>query len=179
MGRQTDSAPCRKGTGMSKRIKRLCVIMLALCIAAGALSSCGKGSETSSGGKLSFHDITAVIPEGFTWVSSESTDDLWVFEKGGYEEVLIFSRNDFEKTASDTLLGLMDFYNSTGGSAELGAYLGGDALMASYEQDGLYCREITFIYGNSLYAIALRGGTQEDFNALLRGVDTPDTAGIG
>ena len=63
-------------------MKKAISLLLLLCFAAALFSGCAfENVRMPFNGKIEFHDITAVIPSDFIRDSTQSKDDLWVFEK--------------------------------------------------------------------------------------------------
>ena len=134
------------------------------------LSGCiGPTYNMPFNGDVVFHDLSVTIPGDFIRDSTQSNDDLWVFEKGMYKQIIILSRNDAEEDAPEQINALMEWYESIGGTtAPIEGYE--NAYQAVYTKDDVMCREVVFIYADSLYAIAIRGATEEEFAALLKTV---------
>ena len=60
----------------------------------------------------------------------------------------------------------MQWYESIGGTtAPIDGYE--NAYKAEYTKDDVLCREVVFLYEDSVYAIAMRGATEEEFAAFL------------
>ena len=157
-------------------MKKAISLLLLLCFAAALFSGCAFGNvRMPFNGKIEFHDITAVIPSDFIRDSTQSKDDLWVFEKGGYKKIIIISRSDIKTDADTHLKNYVNNITAKGGTASQGKYLYEDAAMSTYYIDGVFCQEIIFAYNGSLYAFARRGGTESEFNELLKDINTPDT----
>ena len=81
---------------MTKRIITATMILLFLLT---FLSGCIGSSKMPFNGDITFHEITLTVPERFIRDSTESNDDLWVFEHDGYSEYILISRTD---ASSDT-----------------------------------------------------------------------------
>ena len=152
-----------------KKTALLCLAILLL------LSGCVRQGGMPFNGKVTFHEITATVPDSFLRDSTQSNDDLWVFEKGGYDQILLLSRKDIGEDPDAALDGYVTYLRAEGADAERGQFLYADAVHATYTKDGQYCQEILFVYHDSLYSVALRGGTEEDFQAILDEVNTPET----
>ena len=59
------------------------------------------------------------------------------------------------------------FINNAGGTAQRETFREVDVVSCSYIQDEKPCREILFVYGDSCYAISLRGGDEAEFIAII------------
>ena len=46
-----------------------------------------------------------------------------------------------------------------------------DAVHSTYTREEQFCQEMLFVYNGSIYALALRGGTEEEFDAFLKSVN--------
>lgn len=162
---------------MSKKALRIAASALSLLLllsAAVVLSGCNT-SRMPYNGKISFHDITAEIPSDFVRDSTKSNDDLWVFEKGGYREYILLSRSDAAEDVIAQLDDYVELMRERGAESSRGEYLCTDAVLSKYYKEGEYCQEIAFHYNGSLYAFALRCGTDEEFQSLMNKINTPET----
>lgn len=149
-----------------KRIVALFTVLVALI----SLASCGLGSDMPYNGDVTFNDITVSIPQKFIRDSTQSTSDLWVFEKGFYKQLIILSRNDLGGEVDEVLDGYVDYMKSMECDSKRTTFAGCEAVHTTYTKDGQYCQEVLFVYNSSTYAIALRGGTEEEFKSLLDSV---------
>lgn len=140
-------------------------------------AGCGliSGVRMPFNGDITFHDITATVPESFIRDSTQSNNDMWIFESGNYSEYIIISRTDITKDTDTALNDYVDYMIEQGAESQRGTFLYTDAVLSTYTKDGKYCQEILFAYNGSFYAVALRGGTEEEFQSLLDTVNTPDT----
>lgn len=145
--------------------KILCLLLVALLTII-ILSSCNN-TNMPFNGDITFHNISLTVDEKFIRDSTQSTDDLWFFEKGFYREYIILSRKDAGKNIAESLSNYADYLIEQGVDAEIATFLNDDAVFSSYTQDGMYCQEVLFPHDGSFYAISLRGGTEEDFNTLI------------
>lgn len=159
---------------MRSRLKRLFAAVSVLLLLSSLLTliACKK-SEMPFNGVIEFHDITAVIPDSYVRDSTQSTDDFWVFEKGGYKEYILLSRTVSKEDPAAVLDDYEDAMRDVGAETTRGNYLNTDAVISKYEKDGLYCQEIFFSCSGSFYSFALRGGTEKEFTDLLGDIITP------
>ncbi len=123
-------------------------------------------------GPITFHELTLTIPNSFIRDSTQSTQDAWLFEKGFYSRMIILTRNAQSGDVEASLDSYRDRMKELGAVSERTTFLDLPAVHSTYTKDGTYCQEILFIYHNSYYAIALRGGDEAEFRNLLA------TAGI-
>lgn len=121
-------------------------------------------------GDIEFHDLSLTIPASFIRDSTQSNDDLWLFEKGFYDQLIILSRQDLKGDADATLDDYAAYLTQEGVSAERTTFLQNDAVHSNYTKDDQFCQEILFVYNDSIYALALRGGTVEEFSDFLKTV---------
>ena len=140
---------------MKKLISLFLVFILAF-----SLASC---SKMPFNGEIEFHNISLTVPERFIRDSTQSNDDLWIFERGGYSEYIIISRKDFTGDVKTALDDYVAYMKENSAESEIISFLDDDAVLSTYYMDNVYCQEILFAYHNSFYAVALRGGTQSDF----------------
>lgn len=130
------------------------------------LAGCGNHSSMPYNGAVVFHDVSITIPEAFIRDSGQSNEDLWAFERGLYQQIIILKRTDAYEGSAESIEALMEQYESMGGASEkLDQYE--NVYSAQYTKDGVLCREVFFIFGDSVYCIAMRGASEEEFAALL------------
>ena len=118
-------------------------------------------------GDVTFHDLKITIPTSYIRDSTQSDQDLWIFEQDGYEQVILLSRVDQQGDADQLLDEYVTLMQERQASAQRTTFLDQGAVHSTYTQDGTYCQEMLFLYNGSCYAIALRGGTENDFSELL------------
>lgn len=152
--------------------RRVTLMLLVLSIVF-AVSACGPFSKMPFNGEIEFHSISLVIPEEYIRDSTQSTDDLWLFERGLYRQHIILSRKDANGDTPADLGSYVDYMKENGAASEITTFIGLDSVFSAYTMDGVFCQEMLFIYDDAYYAIALRGGDEKEFNALL------DTVAIG
>lgn len=127
------------------------------------LSSC---STMPFNGDIVFHDISLTIPERFIRDSTQSNDNLWIFEHGNYSEYIIISRKDTTGEVRSALMNYVKYMKENGAESEIISFLDNDAVLSTYYKDDVFCQEILFPYNASFYAVAIRGGTQDDFGEI-------------
>lgn len=141
--------------------KFICICLVFVIIF--SLSAC---SRMPFNGDIQFHDISLKIPERFIRDSTQSNNDLWIFEHGNYSEYIILSRKDVTGEVQTALDDYVEYMKGNGAQSEITTFLDNSAVLSTYSYDGKYCQEILFPYNNSFYAIALRGGTQDGFKEI-------------
>ena len=146
------------------------IILLLVLTLTTTFCGCGISSDMPFNGEISFHKISAVIPEKFIRDSTQSSADLWIFEHGNYKEYIILSRKDIEGEATTFLQTYVEYMKEQGSISEVTTFLEKDAVYSSYTRDEMFCQEILFAHGGSFYAIALRGGNEDEFRSLLDSV---------
>jgi len=127
-------------------------------------------SDMPFSGPIDFHEISLTIPEKYVRDSTQSTDDLWVFECGFYSEYILISRSDGGADTTTSLAAYADYMKEQGVASEITTFLENEAVHSAYTQDEVFCQEMLFAYNGSFYAIALRGGDEETFQSLLETV---------
>ena len=148
----------------------LIVMILAMII---VLWGCSLGIDMPFNGVVSFHDITITIPSDFIRDSTRSNQDQWCFEKDRYSQMIILQRKDAGSDVSATLDDYVVYMTEQGCSSQRTTFRDLDAVRTTYTKDGQFCQEVLFCLNESLYAIALRGGTEDSFAALLDSVVLP------
>ena len=153
---------------------RSVLLLLPILILTLLFPGCGR-SGMPYNGEIQFHDISAVIPKDFIRDSTQSNEDLWVFEKGFYAECILITRSDAAENVSAQLDGYADRMTELGAESVRGTCLDTAAVLTTYTKDGQFCQEILFPCNGSIYAFALRGGTEQAFQSLLEGIHIPET----
>ena len=154
-----------------KKLVCACLLFAVLMLCTG----CFRTYNMPFNGDIVFHDLSLTIPEDFIRDSSQSNDDLWAFEKGWYKQIIILQRSDASENEPEQIKELMEFYESIGGTtASIDGYE--NAYKAEYTKDDVLCREVVFVYYDSVYAIAMRGATEEAFSAFLSTISVAEKA---
>ena len=132
-----------------------------------ALCGCNT-SDMPFNGDITFHNISLTIPERFVRDTTESGEDFWIFENGGYKEYILLNRND--KTTDD-VIGSFESYvaymDENNIKSVRTTFMGQEATDTHYEMEGMDCHEMLFFYNDEFYSIALRGGSKESFDEIL------------
>lgn len=116
------------------------------------------------------------LPDGYVRDSTESTADLWIFEKGFYREYVMLMRKELTGDAA-ALMNSYAAYLTEQGAISVGTiFKGHEALRSSMNQGGVLWQEVYFVHGDSTYAIAMRGGSEADFDAIINTVRMLETA---
>ena len=76
-------------------------------------------------------------------------------------------RTDVKADADIELDNYVQVMLERGADSSRGEFLLTDAVLSIYYLDDVFCQEILFVYNNSFYAFALRGGTEAEFQELL------------
>ena len=151
---------CKKAT---RRILRL--LSFALLIT--GLFGCGAFTNMPFNGPIRFHALSATVPEKFIRDSTRSSADLWVFEDGNYDECILFSHKPLGEDGDTSLDSYVDYMKEQGAASAITTFLEMDAVLSTYTKEGFFCQEILFAYDGAFYAVALRGGMEDEFSALL------------
>ena len=152
--------------------KVLAVILLVAMVA--TLAGCGSGVKMPYNGDITFHKICLTVPTRFIRDSTQSNVDTWLFERAYYTEYLLVMRKDFEGDVAESLQNYVRYMNGNGGNSEQIDFRDGKAVHTTYTKDDLFCQEILFVYGDSVYAVALRGGTTEGFQEIVDTIQFAD-----
>lgn len=139
----------------------LCTALLLVCT--GCTFST---SDMPFNGDLIFHDISLTIPTRFIRDSTQSTDALWIFERGNYSEYIILSCKAANGDTAEALPGYVEYMKENGANSRIITFMDNDAVISKYDMEGMFCQELLFIKNDSYYAVALRGGAQEGFTEL-------------
>lgn len=132
--------------------------------------------EMPFNGEIAFHKIFLTIPESYIRDSTQSTEDFWIFETGWYSKYIMLSRRDLDTDVDEYLDGYMEYLRSQGAQSGRENFLGLEALRSAQMDGEQSWQELMLVHDGSAYALALRGGTQEEFDRLLEGVAVHDEA---
>lgn len=152
------------------------VLLLALLL---AMLPCGAQAariDMPFNGEMAFHRLSLTVPENFIRDSARSTEDFWVFEKGWYSQYIMLSCSELSGDADAYLDGYMEYLHGQGADSFREDFLGLEAVRSSQTEGEQSWQELMFVHDGSVYAIALRGGTEETFSALLDTVAVHDEA---
>ena len=155
------------------KLSKICLTFLLTLSLLLGISGCAGISDMPYNGDIQFHGITMTIPSRFVRDSTQSSVNLWIFEHGTYSEYVILSRSDLKGEVSATLESYVEFMKEQDANSEITTFLSNDAVLSRYSKDGEYCQEILFPLDGSLYAIALRGGSEEGFQEIMNSIQIP------
>ena len=158
----------------SKTIVAFSIVFSALILLSGCM---GPTYNMPFNGDIVFHDLSLTIPKDFIRDSTQSNDDLWAFEKGMYKQIIILSRKDAAEDGPERIKALMEWYESIGGTTAPIEDCE-NAYQAVYTKDDVLCREVVFLYNDSVYAIAMRGATEEEYVALLSTISVAENTSL-
>ncbi|MBQ3101129.1 MAG: hypothetical protein IJC50_09075 [Clostridia bacterium] len=147
-------------------MKRLIVLMFVIIL---CLSGCiSKQTLTMPfNGDVKFYDVSLTIPEDFIRDSTQSDENGWVFEKNYYSQMIIITRSNVVGDVGELLDGYMEQMHQMEFESQRTTFRERDAVLSEYTLNEQYCREMCFPHEDSLYFVALRGGTEEEFYTLL------------
>ena len=152
---------------MKKYLRAVLACFLLLC----TLSGCKVFNKRMPlNGDITFYDISLTVDEKYVRDSSQSSENLWVFEHGNYKEYIILSKKDISGDLTVVLSEYLEYMLENGVNAEKKVFFENEAIFSSWTSDGLFCQEVTFVHEGSVYAVSLRGGTESEFDHLIRTV---------
>ena len=152
---------------MKKYLQAVLACFLLLC----TLSGCKVFNRRMPlNGDITFYDISLTVDEKYVRDSSQSSENLWIFEHGNYKEYIILSKKDISGDLTVVLSEYLEYMLENGVNAEKKTFLENEAIFSAWTSDGVFCREVTFVHEGAVYAISLRGGTESDFDNLLHTV---------
>lgn len=169
-------------------MKRIIMGLIALCLIA-SLSGCffalnlpfedeiEKRDDSKTipyNGDIEFHSISLTVPERFIRDSTQSNEDMWIFERGFYSEYILISRRDANGEGNEKLESYKAFLLENGSSCETVTFLEMEAILCNYYQEEVFCQEIVFVYDDAVYAVALRGGKEESFSEITDSIKLVD-----
>lgn len=150
--------------------RRFLSVLLLLLAVLTCLVGCSYQTDIPFNGDVAFHEIAVTIPEDYIRDSTQSTDDMWIFEKGYYSQYVMLMRTELTRDAGASLDSYAAYLRGQGVASARTVFLGQEAVRSSAEQDGVLWQELLFAHGSATYAIALRGGTEADFEAIVQTV---------
>lgn len=155
---------------MKKTVAFLIVLILLLSLCACVAPT--EYMEMELGGATTFYDVEYRIPTFYIYDSTQSKENFAVYESGWYSKLLLMSRGAVKKDPAR-----LHLESYAEGVKKVGAHYcefiefkGVEAVLARYNVEDKPCTEVFFVYGNSTYAIALRGETEENFNIFIDAV---------
>ena len=149
-------------------------VLLLMIVMVLGLAGCGNGSDMPYNGDIAFHEIHVTIPDGFIRDSTQSGEDTWIFEEGFYTKIIILNRSDITGDTAASIDGYAAYMAQQGADSRQTTFLDKDAVLSTYTLEDTFCQEMLFAHNGSFYAVALRGGTEAEFKALLDTVEIPD-----
>ncbi len=157
--------------------RRLAAGALALLMIAVVCSGCTvlrlfrQASNMPFNGNVTFHEISVEIPSRFIRDSTQSNETYWFFEHGWGSEVITLM---YKESAAD-LESYRTYLEEQGFEAEDGTFINCPAVKSEgVDKNGKTHREMFFIYKDHSYAVALTGGTEEEFQDLYNSVMIPE-----
>ncbi len=145
-----------------KKILILVFIMISIIFCYG----CTPGIDMPFNGDIEFHGISLTVPERFIRDSTQSNEDLWIFEQGNYNEYIIISRKDITGDIAASLESYAEYMKENNADSNIVSFMDADAVYTVYYLEDVYCQEILFPHNGSFYAVALRGGTDDSFKEI-------------
>lgn len=146
------------------------VIILMLIASLLMLTGFSPASDMPFNGDIAFHEISLTIPSSFIRDSTQSSEDVWIFEKGFYSKYIILSRSDYSGNEEEALDSYAQYMKEMGADVQRVTFLQKNAILSRYTRNDQYCQEILFAYEDSFYAVALRRGNETEFQDLLNTV---------
>lgn len=129
-------------------------------------------------GDVRFHGICVTVPDSYIRDSTQSNADFYLFEKGWFSSVIMLSREDAPDDTEEWMNGYMEYLLARGAHSERTKFLGMRALESQQLRGGVLWQEMYFACGDSLYAVAISGGDEEEFRTLLDTVRIDDGSGL-
>ena len=146
-------------------MRKLLSILLTTILCAVAFCGCLRRGNMPFNGDVEFHGIKVTIPVSYVRDSTQSSDELWVFEHGNYDKYIMISCKPAK--SKDAVKSYAGFIESQGGSAEDVQLADLDAVRLTYTQDNKETRETVFVMDDHIYAIALRGSDDAEYQELI------------
>jgi hypothetical protein len=146
-------------------MRKLLSILITTILCAAVFCGCFPRSNMPFNGDVEFHGIVVTVPKSYVRDSTKSSDELWVFEQGNYDKYIMISCKAAK--SEDAVKSYASFIESQGGSSEDIKLADLDAVKLTYTQDNKDTRETVFVLNDSIYAIALRGGDDAEYQELL------------
>lgn len=153
--------------------------LIALALLVGLLVSvtgCFGGPQMPINGDITFHNIKLNIPERFVRDSTQSTQEMWLYECNNYKEYILMTYSKSTKDVETTLGEYIAYMKENKVDSQMVTFLGQDAVLSKYEMNGVFCQEICFPHQDAFYAVALRGGTEESFKELMDTIERVEDA---
>ena len=152
------------------------ILCLALCfILLATLAGCFQNkSDMPFNGELSFHGLKLTIPTEYIRDSTQSTEDIWLFEQGWYKKTIILLHRQIQEEPETYLAAYANAMEGQGVRVEQTPFMGLSAFKCSDDKEGgVLWQELSFVYNGAFYAIAMNGATEAEFSAFLHSVTIP------
>ena len=148
--------------------KRILAWLLCLILVV-ALAGCFRNqSSMPFNGEITFHQIKVTIPAEFIRDSSQSNEDVWLFEQGWYKKTIVLLHRAIQEDAAAYIGAYAQGLQTQGISSEATTFMGVPAAMSTAtRENGVFWQELSFAMDGVFYAVALNGGTETEFRALL------------
>lgn len=125
-------------------------------------------SDMPFNGDITFHQIKMTIPSEFIRDSVQSSEDVWMFEQGWYKKTIVIMRSQIQDDPTAYINAYASGLQNKQIQSETGEFIGYPAAKSSAtREDGVFWQELSFVVNSDFYAIALNGGTEADFLALI------------
>ena len=160
-------------------MKSIFIRIIAVCfllLFAGVSAGWGERSTMPFNGEIAFHKISLTIPDNYVRDSTQSTENVWVFEKGFYSRHIILSRQDAQNDTGRQLDAYAEYLKEQGMTSERTVFLELEAVRSEGMPGDKMWREMCFAHDGSIYAVAMIGSSEEDMQMLLDTVAVHDEA---
>lgn len=125
-------------------------------------------SDMPFNGDITFHQIKMTIPSEFIRDSAQSSEDTWLFEQGWYKKTIVIMRSPLQDDPAAFIDAYASGLQSKQIQSETGEFMGYPAAKSSTtREDGVFWQELSFAVNSDFYAVALNGGTEAEFLALI------------
>lgn len=148
--------------------KRISAVFAALVLLALLLSGCS-GTKMPFNGEVNFHGMQITIPDSFIRDSTQSTDNQWVFEHGGYQQYIVLM---FHEEAAD-LEQYRDSMLANGCDSAIEEGCDGAVVSSWTEADGNFRQEKLLLRGGHTYVVMLHNGDEAAFKTLTLSIGMP------
>ena len=115
-------------------------------------------------GEVTFHDMNVTIPSSFIRDTTQSSDDIWVFECNNYKSYIMLIHGALEMQGGMTSPEeYCESLQSTGAASEVTSYRGYPCVYTtSVTNNGMYATEAVFFVGDTSYALTMCTTDEDD-----------------
>ena len=162
-------------------MKTMGIWVLVVALAVILLVGCtGKSGKMPFNGEVTFHDMNVTIPSSFIRDSTQSKEDVWVFERDNYKSYIMLIHGALEMQGGmSTPEKYSESLRSTGATSEVKSFNGYPCVYTtSVANNGMYATETVFFVGDTSYALTMCTANEADMAEYQTVYDSLSFSGV-